>query len=204
MKQILIATVVFSVAAIFSGCDVNEESAQNTSKASLQPQSVSAESVAAAGAGPSMEAGVLTSEISSAKAGSSAEAGSSAKETVTMETGREADSAQSTDIVFGDKFPEVLKVDATSSGNGKWRFNVTLSSKYDSPQRYADAWRVLDSKDQELGIRVLGHDHASEQPFTRSGTIKIPSDTKVVYVEGRDQENGWSGQRFEYQMPAQP
>lgn len=192
MKQILIATVVFSVAAIFSGCDVNEESAQNTSKASLQPQSVSAESVAAAGAG------VLTSEISSA------EAGSSAKETVTMETGREADSAQSTDIVFGDKFPEVLKVDATSSGNGKWRFNVTLSSKYDSPQRYADAWRVLDSKDQELGIRVLGHDHASEQPFTRSGTIKIPSDTKVVYVEGRDQENGWSGQRFEYQMPAQP
>ena len=179
MKQILIAFIVFSVPAIFSGCDAKKELAQNTSKASTQPQSDSAE------------------------AGTSPEAIVSAKEGVETNSS-EAAPAQSTDIVFGDKFPEVLMVEATSSNNEKWRFNVTLSSKYDSPQRYADAWRVLDSKDQELGIRVLGHDHASEQPFTRSGTIKIPSDTKVVYVEGRDQENGWSGQRFEYQMPAQP
>ena len=101
------------------------------------------------------------------------------------------------DVVFGDKYPEVLAVKAAPTGDTNWRFNVTLSSLYDSPERYADAWRVLDGDGTELGIRVLGHDHAGEQPFTRSGTIEISSDIKTVFVEGRDQANGWSGQRFE-------
>jgi len=83
-----------------------------------------------------------------------------------------------------------------------WRFSVTLSSPYDTPQRYADAWRVLDGNDTELGIRVLGHDHANEQPFTRSQSgIAIADGTEVVYVEGRDQANGWSGQRFAFSLP---
>lgn len=129
------------------------------------------------------------------------------KQKSAAEVGKESsvvvESSRSTDIVFGEKFPEVLKVEATSINDTKWQFNVTLSSKYDSPQRYADAWRVLDSENQELGIRVLGHDHAAEQPFTRSGMIEVSSDIKVVFVEGRDQDNGWSGQRFEYQMPTQ-
>ncbi len=107
------------------------------------------------------------------------------------------------EIVFGDRFPEVLKVKITPSKNGQWRFAVTLSSAYDTPQRYADAWRVLDAQGQELGIRVLGHDHASEQPFTRSGSIQVPSEINVVFVEGRDQDNGWSGQRFKVEMPDQ-
>ena len=104
-------------------------------------------------------------------------------------------------IVFGDKFPEVLGVEAEPIDNNSWRFNVKLSSTYDSPQRYADAWRVLDDQDNELGIRTLGHDHANEQPFTRSGTIQIPESTSTVFVEGRDQANGWSGQRFEFKLP---
>lgn len=103
---------------------------------------------------------------------------------------------------FGDKFPEVLAVDAEFAEGKGWRFNVTLSSAYDTPKRYADAWRVLDDQGNQLGIRVLGHDHASEQPFTRSATIQIPADMGVVFVEGRDQENGWSGQRFEFKLPA--
>jgi len=64
----------------------------------------------------------------------------------------------------------------------------------------ADAWRVLDGNGNELGIRILGHDHASEQPFSRSGTIEIPTGTYKVNVEGRDQANGWSGQRFEVEL----
>ncbi len=107
----------------------------------------------------------------------------------------------SSDIVFGDKYPEVLAVKVSPGQGDKWRFNVTLSSTYDSPQRYADAWRVLDDQDNELGIRILGHDHANEQPFTRSGTVDIPKGTQKVFVEGRDQANGWSGQRFEVDMP---
>ena len=103
-------------------------------------------------------------------------------------------------LVFGDKFPEVLKVKFSQATSKKRRFSVTLSSKYDTPKRYADAWRVLDSEDNELGIRILGHDHANEQPFTRSGTIEIPKETNVVYVEGRDKANGWSGQRFKVML----
>ena len=97
---------------------------------------------------------------------------------------------ESKNMVYGDKFPEVLAVKVDPGNGESMRFAVTLSSAYDSPQRYADAWRVLDGDDEELGIRILGHDHASEQPFTRSGTIEIPDGTSTVYVEGRDQANG--------------
>ena len=113
----------------------------------------------------------------------------------------DSSSAKAGSVVFGNKFPEVLAVDAKPNRNGEWRFNVTLSSPYDSPQRYADAWRVLDSEEHELGIRILGHDHANEQPFTRSENIEIPESTSEVFVEGRDQANGWSGQRFKFKIP---
>ena len=103
-------------------------------------------------------------------------------------------------VIYGDKFPEVLEAKTSTRNKESLQFNVTLSSTYDSPQRYADAWRVLDGDGNELGIRILGHDHASEQPFTRSGTIEIPTGTLKVYVEGRDQAYGWSGQRFEVDL----
>ncbi len=116
----------------------------------------------------------------------------------------EAHTAQANEpaeIVFGDQFPEVIAVKATHSGEDRWRFDVTLSSTYDSPQRYADRWRVLDAQDNQLGMRVLGHDHANEQPFTRSQTIQIPSNNAdVVFVEARDQANGWSGQRYQVKL----
>ena len=94
-------------------------------------------------------------------------------------------------------YPTVVGATATPDEGDAWRVNVTLSSTYDTPERYADAWRVLDADDNELGIRVLGHDHANEQPFTRSHTVEIPAGTTTVYIEGRDQLNGWSGERFE-------
>ena len=97
-------------------------------------------------------------------------------------------------------FPVVVGAAASMSDETAWRVSVTLSSEYDSPERYADAWRVLDDNDNELGIRVLGHDHANEQPFTRSHTIEIPSDLTTVFIEGRDQVNGWSGERYELML----
>jgi len=93
-------------------------------------------------------------------------------------------------------FPTVVDATASTSNGTSWRVDVTLSSEYDSPARYADAWRVLDADDNELGVRVLGHDHANEQPFTRSTTVEIPADITTVFIEGRDQLNGWSGERF--------
>ncbi len=91
-------------------------------------------------------------------------------------------------------FPDVLGVSARQGDDGTWTFDVTISSPYDSPQRYADAWRVLAPDGTELGIRELAHDHAGEQPFTRSlAGVVIPDDVTEVTIEARDQINGWGG-----------
>lgn len=95
---------------------------------------------------------------------------------------------------FAEDFPDIIAVQATQDESGSWRFDVTVSSPYDTPQRYADAWRVVDPEGNELGIRVLTHDHANEQPFTRSQSgIAIADDVSQVTVQGRDLANGWGG-----------
>lgn len=95
-------------------------------------------------------------------------------------------------------FPDVVAVDASLADDGTWSFSVTLSSPYDTPQRYADAWRVLGPDGSELGVRELAHDHANEQPFTRSlGGVEIPDTVQTVVVEGRDQISGWGGETVE-------
>ncbi len=91
-------------------------------------------------------------------------------------------------------FPDVVAAKATQSADGTWDFTATLSSPYDSPARYADAWRVLAPDGSELGVRELTHDHAGEQPFTRSLLgVDVPTGVGVVTIEGRDQLNGWGG-----------
>ena len=106
-------------------------------------------------------------------------------------------------VRLGETHPEVTDASAEPSTDGSWTFSVTIRSPYDSPERYADAWRVSDADGTELGIRILTHHHADEQPFTRSlGGVVIPSEVKTVFVEGRDLQNGWSGQRYELVLGA--
>jgi hypothetical protein len=94
----------------------------------------------------------------------------------------------------GELYPDVIDVEVISSPDGTWTFAVTIRSPYDSPERYADAWRVLGPDGEEYGLRVLTHDHAGEQPFTRSlSGIEIPDDVTEVTVQGRDQLSGWGG-----------
>ena len=78
---------------------------------------------------------------------------------------------------------------------------ATLSSPYDSPDRYADAWRATDPDGKQLGIRELPHDHASEQPFTRDQRIEIPDDVDEIVVQGRDRENGYGGKTVTVKVP---
>jgi hypothetical protein len=99
-------------------------------------------------------------------------------------------------------FPDVIDVSATANDNNEWTFAVTLSSPYDSPSRYADSWRVRNIDGTVYGERFLTHDHASEQPFTRSQSgIEIPPEVLVVVVEGRDQVSGWGGTTIEFTLP---
>lgn len=90
--------------------------------------------------------------------------------------------------------PDVIGVEVTDNGNGTYRFDVTISSPYDSNDQYADAWRVLGPDGTEYGVRILTHPHANEQPFTRSlDGVEIPADVAEVTIEGRDLVNGWGG-----------
>lgn len=99
------------------------------------------------------------------------------------------------------RFPDVLAATATPDGDGTWTFSATISSPYDSADRYADAWRVLGPDGEVLGVRELLHDHAAEQPFTRSlAGVAIEPEIAVVTIEGRDQANGWGGQTVEVRL----
>jgi hypothetical protein len=99
-------------------------------------------------------------------------------------------------------FPEVVEVMVAVGENGSYRFDATMSSPYDSDDRYADAWRVVDEDGTVYGIRELTHPHANEQPFTRSlSGVEIPADVSTVIVEGRDSINGWGGETVEVMLP---
>jgi hypothetical protein len=44
-----------------------------------------------------------------------------------------------------------------------------------------------------LGMRVLGHPHVNEQPFTRSlSGVQIPDGTTQVQIQARDLPHGWN------------
>src|SRR6056297_348441 len=113
-----------------------------------------------------------------------------------------APAAADADADTGDGlYPDV--VGATAERNGDtFRFDVTLSSPYDTPERYADAWRVVGPDGTVLGVRELLHDHQNEQPFTRSlSGVEIPDDVDTVTIEGRDRVNGWGGATVEFELP---
>ncbi len=62
---------------------------------------------------------------------------------------------------------------------------------------------MLGPEGEELGDYTLGHDHASEQPFTRSQSgLEIPSDVSEVTVEGHDLENGYGGETVTVDVPS--
>jgi len=98
-------------------------------------------------------------------------------------------------------YPDVVDVSVSANGSS-YGFVVTMSSPYDSPERYADAWRVIGDDGEVYGVRELLHDHANEQPFTRSlEGVEIPDSVTSVTVQGRDQVYGWGGGAVEVNLP---
>jgi len=101
------------------------------------------------------------------------------------------------------KYPDVIDVRVEVSGVNRFDFDVTISSPYDSPQRYADAFRVMSSlAGQSFGERKLQHDHASEQPFTRDlYGVLIPVGVRTVVIQARDQKHGYGGRIVQVILP---
>lgn len=55
-----------------------------------------------------------------------------------------------------------------------------------------------------LGEHTLTHDHADEQPVTRTQTgLQIPDGVAVITVEGRDAQNGYGGATVEVEVSSQ-
>lgn len=103
------------------------------------------------------------------------------------------------------RFPDVVGVEVTEAAENVYDFDVTMSSPYDTPMRYADAWRVKGEDGIVYGVRELAHDHASEQPFTRSlSDVAIPEGIATVTIEGRDSQYGWGGETVAVELPRQP
>jgi hypothetical protein len=93
------------------------------------------------------------------------------------------------------QFPDVIDVVVEDGSAGVYGFTVTISSPYDTPERYADGWRITGADGTVFGEHTLAHDHAGEQPFTRTQSgVEIPDDVDEVTVEGRDSEHGYGGE----------
>jgi hypothetical protein len=100
------------------------------------------------------------------------------------------------------KFPDVLAVSVKARGDNKFDFDVTISSPYDTPQRYADAFRVRGTDSVVYGVRTLFHDHADEQPFTRDlYGAKIGIGVKLLIVQARDRRYGYGGKSITVTLP---
>ena len=165
----------------------------------IAPLAIAALTILAAGCGTSTSTSVDSGSDDSTASTSET---STSSQPVTDDTAESATETES-DEASGDEFPTITAVDASVAGDGTWTIEVTVSSPYDSAERYADAWRVLDESGNELAIRELSHDHASEQPFTRDVKgVEIPETVESITVEGRDLKNGWGGQTFTLSLPS--
>jgi hypothetical protein len=103
------------------------------------------------------------------------------------------------------KHPDVLRVAVKAQGGGRFDFDVTIASPYDTPRRYADAFRVTGEGGVVFGERVLLHDHADEQPFTRDlHGVSIPAGVRSVVVQARDSHHGYGGKSMRVDLPGRP
>lgn len=112
-------------------------------------------------------------------------------------------SASTLSLLAADRiYPDVLEVKIKAAANETFDFDVTVSSPYDTPKRYADGFRVVTRQGQVLGERKLWHDHQAEQPFTRDlYAVRIPKHIKHVVVQARDQINGYGGKSIDILLP---
>jgi hypothetical protein len=100
------------------------------------------------------------------------------------------------------KFPDVVGVKVQARGGDAFDFDVTMTSPYDTAERYADAFRIVGPDGKEYGVRVLLHDHKDEQPFTRELTgVRVPAGVRQVTVQGRDQRSGYGGGTMTVALP---
>ena len=79
-----------------------------------------------------------------------------------------------------------------SGGPNAYTFDVTIQSNDTGMDHYADWWEVVDADGKLVYRRVLLHDHADEQPFTRDGgPVPIARDA-IVTVRAHVYPSGYA------------
>ena len=97
---------------------------------------------------------------------------------------------------------DVLDATATPTGDGTWRFDVTVRHTDTGWDHYADAWEVLGPDGAVLGTRTLLHPHTDEQPFARALTgVVIPDGISEVTLRARDSVHGYGGKALMVALP---
>ena len=105
-------------------------------------------------------------------------------------------------VIGEQRHPDVVAAKVRAAGPDRFDFDVTVSSPYDTPKRYADAFRVTTIEGKVLGERILLHDHATEQPFTRDlYGVAIPAGIRTVRVQARDMKHGYGGRTVDVALP---
>lgn len=100
------------------------------------------------------------------------------------------------------QYPDVVAAQVHARGPNTFDFDVTISSPYDSGQRYADAFHVMRKDGTVYGERKLLHDHANEQPFTRDlHGVVIPAGIGGVVIQAKDLKYGYGGKTLEVALP---
>lgn len=118
-------------------------------------------------------------------------------------TGGEASAPKPDEKAEMQRFPEILAAEATATAPRTFDISVTISSPYDSPERYADGWRLLTEDGETVAEHTLLHDHAAEQPFTRTQTgVDVDRAVGTLLIEPHDLVNGYGGPRFELRLPS--
>jgi murein DD-endopeptidase MepM/ murein hydrolase activator NlpD len=95
---------------------------------------------------------------------------------------------------------DVVGVKISGSG-GSYNFSVTVKHDDTGWEHFANRWEVVGEDGTVYGTRVLAHPHVNEQPFTRSGSIKIPAGVTTVIVRANDLVHGLGGKEMKVSLP---
>lgn len=99
---------------------------------------------------------------------------------------------------------DVVAAEATPAGAGVWRFEVTVRSRDEGWEAYADRWEVLAPDGRVLGTRELLHPHVNEQPFTRGlGGVRVPEGVEEVTIRAHHSVAGYDGDTLTLDLPDQ-
>jgi len=89
--------------------------------------------------------------------------------------------------------PDAVVTEVHASGSaGSYTFDVTIKSNDTGCAHYVDWWEVVDENGGLVYRRVLLHDHADEQPFTRDGGPANVKPDQVVTVRAHVNTSGYS------------